>query len=114
MKTVRFLIFMVLLFTAGCTSSKQVIPGWVHQKLLAADRGGESFEEVWIYEYQGKTVYYFIPPCCDRFTELYHASGRLWCKPSGGITGRGDGECKRFFEQRKNGRLLWKPKRQID
>jgi hypothetical protein len=42
-----------------------------------------------------RTVYYLSPACCDLPSELYDASGRLICYPSGGFAG-GDGRCPRF------------------
>ena len=45
--------------------------------------------------YQGKTVYYVTPTCCDIPSELYDERGALLCYPSGGFAG-GDGRCRTF------------------
>lgn len=103
----------LLLFTlwlGACAPQKPTVPRWLHDKLLQAERNPGSYEEVWQFEYRGQTVYYFIPACCDRFTELYAADGRLVCYPAGGITGNGDGKCRKFINGRKNGELIWKPR----
>ena len=42
--------------------------------------------------YQGKTVYYVSPACCDIPSELYDEGGTLLCFPDGGFAG-GDGRC---------------------
>ncbi len=105
----KHLLLFMLLFTS-CVSNKPVVPRWLHDKLLQAERNPGSYEEVWKYDYRGQVVYYFITSCCDRFTELYAADGRLVCYPTGGITGNGDGKCRKFLEGRKNGELLWKPR----
>lgn len=101
---------MICLLLVGCGVSKPVIPAWLHQKLQKAEGTENSYLEVWSYDYRKQRVYYFIPACCDRFTELYDANGRLVCYPAGGITGRGDERCLKFLEGRKNGELIWRPK----
>ena len=54
--------------------------------------------EIWQYQYGGNEVYY-IPigriQCCDAFSEMYDLRGELICRSDGGITGRGDGRCRR-------------------
>lgn len=67
--------------------------------------------QVWEYQYQGQTVYYLPPICCDQFGELYDQHCNLICYPDGGITGRGDGKCEDFFATRQNGKLIWEDKR---
>lgn len=110
----KYLLLFTLLL-GGCAANKPSIPRWLHDKLLQAERNPGSYEEVWQYEYRGQVVYYFLPGCCDRFTELYAADGRLVCRPAGGITGNGDGKCRKFLTGRKNGELIWKPQgSQID
>ncbi len=105
----RVLLFVFLLLM-GCAGSKPVIPVWLHQKLLQAERNPNSYVEVWQYDYKKQRVYYFIPACCDRLTELYNAEGKLVCHPAGGISGQGDGKCRKFLTGRKNGELIWRPK----
>ncbi|MBA4304091.1 MAG: hypothetical protein C0424_07685 [Sphingobacteriaceae bacterium] len=102
------LLFLLLL--TSCSVSKPVIPVWLHQKLLQAERNPNSYLEVWQYDYRNERVYYFIPACCDRFTELFNAQGKLVCYPAGGITGQGDGRCRKFLTGRKNGELIWRPR----
>lgn len=45
--------------------------------------------------YQGKSVYYVPPVCCDIPSELYDDGGVLLCFPGGGFAG-GDGRCPAF------------------
>ncbi|MFN3528557.1 MAG: DUF6970 domain-containing protein [Bacteroidia bacterium] len=110
MKSCLLLFFLLL----GCASAKMDVPEWLQQKLLQAERKPGTYEEVWIYQYQGSKVYYFLPPCCDKFTELYDRNGKLLCKPGGGITGKGDGACRDFYRKRKDGQLFWRVPRLID
>ncbi len=111
-------ILLLLLFAmlTGCAASKDRIylPKWLHEKIIVAERNPDSYTEVWAYKYRGQTVYLFLPGCCDRMSELYSESGKLLCRPGGGITGKGDGRCNRFYKKRKHGMLLWKPRNPID
>ena len=50
-------------------------------------------KEVWLWEYNGVSYYYFTAACCDQFSELYDADCNLVCAPDGGFTGMGDGNC---------------------
>jgi hypothetical protein len=60
------------------------------------------------YEYAGRVVYYVPPRCCDIFGDLYDAAGKVICHPDGGLTGKGDGRCPDFLNQRKNEVILWR------
>lgn len=107
----RYFFLLLLLLLSACASQHDKIrlPRWLHDKIVQAERKTGSYEEVWAYKYRGQTVYLFLPGCCDRMSELYDEKGKLICKPSGGITGRGDGRCRKFIQKRKYGVLLWKP-----
>jgi hypothetical protein len=63
------------------------------------------------YEYNGNTVYYLPPVCCDIMGELYDVDGILLCHPDGGITGQGDGYCPDFFSTRTNEVMIWEDSR---
>jgi hypothetical protein len=66
---------------------------------------------VWKYQYQGRTVYYVPPSCCDVPSELYDADGNVLCGPDGGLTGTGDGRCPDFFETRTGDERVWQDPR---
>ncbi len=66
---------------------------------------------VWQYDYNGETVYYIPPYCCDRYSELYDSKCNLICNPDGGISGAGDGKCTDFFNTRTNEKLIWQDDR---
>ena len=59
------------------------------------------------YQYRGQVVYYVPPRCCDIFSDLYDAAGKLICHPDGGIAGHGDGRCPDFLSKRTNETFLW-------
>lgn len=60
---------------------------------------------------EGRSYYYRPARCCDFYSELYDAAGRLVCHPDGGLTGRGDGRCPGLMERAGPGELLWRDKR---
>ena len=67
--------------------------------------------KVYSYHYNGITVYYFPPRCCDIPSELYDENCVFICSPDGGITGNGDGQCSDFFTERANEKLIWEDDR---
>ncbi|SNR50577.1 hypothetical protein SAMN06269173_103157 [Hymenobacter mucosus] len=67
--------------------------------------------QIMSYQYKGNTVYFESAPCCDQFTTLYDASGKVLCHPDGGLTGRGDGNCADFAKTRTEERLVWQDPR---
>jgi hypothetical protein len=65
-------------------------------------------EQVDEYLYEGKKVFLFTAGCCDHFNVVYDESCKMICAPSGGITGKGDGNCTSFIAQAKYVKLVWK------
>ena len=63
------------------------------------------------YQYKGSPVYYVPPAAGDQMSELYGEDCELICRPEGGITGRGDGKCPDFIEERKEEKIIWQDKR---
>ena len=45
-------------------------------------------------QYQGAAAYLVMSSCCDRFNYLYNRNAEVLCAPSGGLDGKGDGQCK--------------------
>lgn len=60
------------------------------------------------YSYQGKRVYLITAHCCDQYNMLYDDNCKAICAPSGGFTGRGDGQCKDFDSTAKHVKLIWR------
>lgn len=60
-------------------------------------------EKVELYSWDGKQVYLITWQCCDFFNEVYDNNCKRICAPSGGITGRGEGNCPDFV---KNAKLI--------
>ena len=61
--------------------------------LNADDELLHSVETMTRFEINGTVYYQAIAPCCDKFNPLYDERGRYVCAPTGGYTGRGDGQC---------------------
>ena len=64
--------------------------------------------EVWEYKYEGQTVYYIPPYCCDIMSVLLDDQCNIICHPDGGFNGGGDGKCIDFSKNRTEGKLIWK------
>lgn len=70
---------------------------WLQSKISEYERlaPGNPPRAILRTTYEGKTVYYVTPTCCDIPSELYDERGALLCYPSGGFAG-GDGRCPAF------------------
>ena len=66
---------------------------------------------VWQYDYDGKTVFYIPPYCCDELSRLIDTDCNPICSPDGGIGGAGDGKCPDFFSKRTNEKQIWQDSR---
>ena len=67
--------------------------------------------KVFSYQYNGQTVYYIPPRCCDIASTLLDASCTVLCAPAGGISGGGDGKCTDFLTTRTEEKLIWQDPR---
>jgi hypothetical protein len=108
MNKMPLLLLIVLAAAGACKSQEEheksapknseqqapLVPQWLEDQMEAWQQ--EGYTEVDAYYWKGDTVYLAIPPCCDRFSELYNRKGKLLCHPGGGITGKGDGKCPEF------------------
>ncbi|GGG39326.1 DUF6970 domain-containing protein [Hymenobacter glacieicola] len=88
-------------------------PKWLADRIQQHSNAEKQNPPIHIYSYQldGATVYYESSPCCDQFTNLYAADGKLLCHPDGGLTGKGDGKCPDFVKNRTEERLVWQDPR---
>lgn len=88
-------------------------PAWLASLIrqLESEPTANSPAHIAEYVYRGQTVYYLPPRCCDVPSGLHNEAGAILCEPDGGLTGRGDGRCPRFFEERRNERIIWRDKR---
>jgi len=115
MRNALLLSAMLALVLLGCSHSTEPNgnPGWLNN-LIAKYRSepvGNPPQSIWRYHYNGQTVYYVPPQCCDQFSILYDSQGDTICAPDGGFTGRGDGRCPDFFTERTDEQLVWKDSR---
>jgi len=88
-------------------------PAWIEKRITEFQGApvANPPRAIWQCEYKNSVVYYFPPPCCDQYGQLFNAEGILLCAPDGGLTGHGDGACSDFFALRKNVGLVWQDAR---
>lgn len=108
------LIGSSILLQAGCNKHTSEIdaPSCVQNKIrqIRSEPVRNPPAQVWKWEVDGQTYYYFTSPCCDQYNYLYDENCKVVCAPDGGFTGRGDGKCPVFKgEIRKT--LVWKDDR---
>ena len=88
-------------------------PAWLKARIDAvlAERKRNPLTHIYSYRYKGQNVYYITAPCCDQYSEVFDARGKLLCNPDGGITGKGDGRCHDFEKNKSNEKLVWQDPR---
>ena len=106
---------LALLLVAACArpDPPPPAPDWVAAVIAELEREpvGNPPASLTRYTYNGKTVYYVPPRCCDVAGVLYAESGDVLCGPDGGLTGRGDGRCPDFHATRSDEQLIWRDTR---
>ena len=98
----------------GCKSSDQnnKLPSCIDSKInaLKSEPVRNPPAEVWKWETNGSTYYYFNSPCCDQYNFLLNEKCETICAPDGGFTGKGDLKCP-DFEENIIRTLIWKDER---
>ena len=112
-KTKVTLFSILLLFSACNKENSNKIPVCIKEMIegIKSENVWNPPAEIWRYKYNGQTVYYILPRCCDIPSILLDENCNTVCSPDGGITGRGDGSCSDFFDRRSDEKLIWKDKR---
>ena len=105
-------LMMALVACKKSNAPKSAPPCMVNKILvMSLSRVANPPASVWRYEYDGKTVYYIPPACCDQSSQLYDNLCHDLCSPDGGFSGGGDGKCPDFFAKRTQGVLIWQDHR---
>lgn len=106
------LIFFVIFIMTGCGNDaveKIAAPACIIERInsIKKEPVRNPPAKVFSFTYNGATVYYIPPSCCDAFSELLDENCNLLCSPDGGITGGGDGKCPDFIKNASNQKLVW-------
>lgn len=103
---------------AGCSGGEDVLgdgrtPEWVQDLIgeLEAEPVRNPPASITRYLFEGDTVYYVPPFCCDMTSVLYSSDGEVLCAPDGGLAGTGDGQCADFHQQAEGAQLIWQDSR---
>jgi hypothetical protein len=116
LKFIGSIILGTLLLEAKSCDKKNVsdVPSCIQQMItdFQAKPVQNPPASIYQYDFNGQQVYYVTAPCCDQLNTLYDANCNVVCKPSGGITGKGDGKCPDFNTSKSNEKLIWKDERQ--
>lgn len=117
MRHIAAILISVFAFTVLTSCEKVDVPtdtpNCIKRKIrqIKSDEVRNPPASVWQYDYNGQTVYYIPPYCCDRPSELYDSDCKLICSPDGGLSGSGDNKCSDFFSKRTNEKLIWQDDR---
>jgi hypothetical protein len=107
------LIISLIIFSTCSQSEQSENPDCTDELIIKFQNEpvGNPPQSIWRYEYNGETVYYIPPQCCDQYSILQDAECEIICAPDGGFTGHGDGNCPDFFTNRTDEKLVWKDSR---
>jgi len=121
MRRFAYLVWLgaLQLLAARCPSKNKAAgaadcpPNRIEAKIaeLKAQPKANPAYEVWSYKYKGQQVYLVTADCCDQYNTVYDACLNVLCAPTGGFTGRGDGQCPDFSEQATDKKLVWRDPR---
>jgi hypothetical protein len=94
--------------------AKPSLPDWLTALIdeLSAEPVASPPAQILQYTYNGATVYYLSPRCCDIMSDLYDVNGKILCHPDGGLTGAGDGQCTDFQDTKKDEVIIWQDDRE--
>ncbi len=110
----KMIILIIIISLLSCTRKiAAIIPACIQQKIeeIKSQPKWNPAGEIREYDYNGKKVYLISSDCCDQYITLVDEQCNMVCAPSGGITGKGDGKCKDFFQAAKEVKLIWKDDR---
>jgi len=120
---------LLLLLTTGCKTGEateadppleqQPVAGadeWLNNLIqqLRQEKAANPPAKIYRYTYNGEVVYFLSGRCCDVPSKLFDIQGNVICEPDGGITGKGDGRCTDFFEERTDEVLIWEDNRELE
>jgi hypothetical protein len=105
----RLCAVLALVTPAAAGAPAPDVPDWLAARLRATAARPAGDAPAWVarYQYDGRTVYYFPPRCCDIPSELYDAEGDLLCRPDGGFVD-GDERCPDFLARQRGGEIVWR------
>ncbi len=110
MRTFLLIALLAGAAEAGAGEETADRPAWVDALIASFEAAPVANPPLSItrFTYHEATVYFVPARCCDIPSRLYDAEGTPLCAPDGGFTGRGDGRCRDFREERQEERLIWR------
>ena len=102
------LLFPAILSLASCDKDPVYhgVPDCIRGEIATQVADSTGLEKVYEWRYDGEQSYLFEYGCCDRYNYLYSSSCAVVCAPSGGMTGKGDGQCPDLAD-RAEATLIW-------
>lgn len=102
--TIILFVFVGLgLFLSACEKLNLAVdvPSCIEEKIkdIKKEALRNPPAQVWKWEVDGNTYFYFTSDCCDQYNYLYDEDCNVVCAPDGGFTGNGDGNCLDFNEE---------------
>jgi hypothetical protein len=106
-KMLGAILIVVLFSECDRSDSYPGLPACVQRQLGKQDAIRKPPIEIWQWDVDNKTYYYFLADCCDQYNYLFNDNCEMVCAPDGGFSGKGDGACPQFEGQIEK-TLVWK------
>jgi hypothetical protein len=89
--------------------AEENLPPWLNVQISELNAHPKWHTEIaiWRVVYKNEDMYLFVSPCCDQYNNLYDRSGTMICSPTGGLTGRGDGNCSDAISPTTTVKVIW-------
>ncbi len=111
---IKIITFTSVIFLLACAAHKKAVdagelPLCLKAKIdsMTTNPNEGSPQSITRYTYHDKTVYYMKAPCCDKYNIVFDSDCNILGYPDGGFTGRGDGKMTGFFDEAKDGKVVW-------
>ena len=109
------LALLSVLFFMSCATHKKAqavndLPTCLKTKIedMSANPREGTPQSITRYIYKGRTVYYLLSSCCDKYNIVFDSDCNILGFPDGGYTGNGDGKMPDFRKEATDGKLVWK------
>jgi hypothetical protein len=115
MKISLFAACVFMMFSCSSNrvnKSSNAMPSCLLAKIATMKADSSQGEPLSIsqYFYKGKTVYYMVSACCDKYNVVYDRECNVLGYPDGGYTGKGDGKMIDFFKKAAGKKIIWEKK----
>lgn len=106
-----YIVLFLVVLTNGCRKDDVAVktPACILSKIdtIKNQPVNSTSGKIFSYKYNGATVYYIPPLCCDMKSQLFDENCNVICNPDGGYAVVVDDKCADFFKKRSGEKVIW-------